>query len=58
MTWLSKASFLGRLSVNFRLNKCHSHTKISDYIGSYLLALIKKVFMENLNFHKESKPIS
>ena len=32
-------------SVNFRLNKCNSHTKISDYFGSYLLALIKKVLL-------------
>ena len=33
--------------VNFRLNKCHSHTKISDF-RIFLLALIKKVLMKNL----------
>ena len=35
---------------NFTLNKCHSHTKISDYFGSYSLVLIKKVVTKNLKF--------
>ena len=53
-----------KVSVNFRLNKCHSHTKILDYFGSFvfffqglffyfgsfLLALIKKVLMKDLKF--------
>ena len=29
---------------------CHSHTKIEDYFGSYLLALKKKVLAKNLKF--------
>ena len=37
--------FPWNVSVNFRLNKCHSHTKMPDYFGSYLLALIKKLFI-------------
>ena len=40
--------FPWNVSVNFRLNKCDSHTKISDYFGSYLLALIKKVLTKDL----------
>ena len=34
----------------FGLNQCDSHTKISDYFVSYLLAIIKKVLMKNLKF--------
>ena len=40
-------SFPWNVSVNFRLNKCHLHTKILDYFASYLLALIKKVLMKH-----------
>ena len=39
--------FPWNLLVNFRL-KCDSHTKISDYFGSYLLALIKNILIKNL----------
>ena len=38
------------VSLNFRLNKCDSHTKISDYSGNYLLALIKKSSHEESRF--------
>ena len=37
--------FPWNVSVNFRINKCHSHTKMPDYFGSYLLAFIKKLFI-------------
>ena len=36
--------------VNFRLKKCYSQMKTLDYFGSYLLVLIKKVFMKHLKF--------
>ena len=46
----NQTCFPRNVLINFRLNKCDSHTKISDYFGSYLLAIIKKVLMKNLNF--------
>ena len=50
--------FPWNVSVNFRLNKCHSHTKILDYFGSYLLALLKKVLMKDLKFLLFPAPVT